>query len=175
ENDNDPLEKEWLKFVTIDNYTLSKYGKAYFRVFIECNKPKLIRDTYEKCIDLVKTNTEKNFNFLDIINSSTSILIEKDPDYLSRFMCDMLILLNPTKDHSDKINSNHQVHSDCKSTSCFQLSLRYHIFRKYTLRVIVIIFVLVYVIPFIVYFIGLIISLIGLSFFLIIVGFICFV
>ncbi len=91
----------------------------YFKAFIKFGKTYLINETYKNCIYLIKTDIKKNLNFIDIINSSIRKLIEKDPDYFNRFISDMLILLNPTKD--GKIDSNCHVHSDCEIIRCCQL------------------------------------------------------
>ena len=97
EHDTDPLEKEWLKVVTTDHFTLSTYGSRCFKVFVKHGKTDLINETYKKCIHLIKADIKKNLNSIDIINSSIRELIKKDSDYFNRFILDTLILLNPTK------------------------------------------------------------------------------
>ncbi len=59
ENDNYPLEKEWLKVVTTDHFTLSVYGLKYFETFIKEEKYKLICNTYNKCIHFIKKDIKK--------------------------------------------------------------------------------------------------------------------
>ncbi|GBC10634.1 hypothetical protein RclHR1_00980011 [Rhizophagus clarus] len=124
ENEKDHLEKEWLKFVTDDYFTLLKYGSEYFKIFIKYkNNQLLVNNTYNKCIDLVKKDSEKNLNFLDIINSSIRELILTYPEYLNKFNHDMFILLNPTK--NELIDSNYHVNSDRQTIRCLRLPLCY--------------------------------------------------
>ena len=67
----------------------------------------------------------------------------------------MRILLCNTENRSGKINSNYQVHSECKIISCFQSSLWYNYFTKHSFRAILLIATIlfgIYYIPLIVYF-----------------------
>ncbi len=144
-NVNDPLEEEWLKVVTTDYFTLLKYGSEYFKAFIETKKEELIRKTYDKCIYLVKSDIKRNLNFIDIINHSIEILIEKYPEYFNKFILDTLILLNPTEDKRGEISSGCHVRSDCKIIHCCQLPLWYYNLKK-------IFFKFVYIIIFTIYY-----------------------
>lgn len=92
ENNDDHLEKEWLKVITTDYFTLLKYGSDYLKIFISLKNNQLVNSIYEKCIELIKKDSEKNLNFLDIINSSMTELILKYPEYLTKFNNDMFIL-----------------------------------------------------------------------------------
>jgi hypothetical protein len=144
-NDDDgTLEKEWLEFIITDYFTLLKYGSKYFQFFIKCGREDLIRKTYNKCINLIRRDTKKNFEFLGIMNSSIKILIKEYPDYLNKFNQDMLILLNPTKDKPGKINPKHHVRSDCKIIYCWQLPLWYYYFKEYFFNSLFVLLVIIF-------------------------------
>jgi hypothetical protein len=125
-NKDGHLEKEWLKVITTDYFTLLKYGSNYLKIFIIGKDFHLVDSTYKKCIEFIKEDSEKNLNFLDIINSSITELISKYPEYLQKFNNDMLILLNPTK--NGLIDSNHHVCSD-RQMSCKRIPLLYSNFN----------------------------------------------
>ncbi|RGB34552.1 hypothetical protein C1646_668454 [Rhizophagus diaphanus] len=133
-SDDGSLEKEWLEFITTDYFTLLKYGSKYFQFFIKFKKEDLIRKTYNKCINLIKRDTIKNFEFLYIINYSIRILINEYPSYLNKFIQDMLIILNPTKDEPGFKDYDQSIYLTCTYNILCRYPSKYSWFYELAFR-----------------------------------------
>ncbi|CAB4374133.1 unnamed protein product [Rhizophagus irregularis] len=104
--DNDSPDEFVISSIIKDERCLARYGLTLLPILIESSNPKLtcyIEDIYNKCIKLVKEDPKGNMKFLNIITSFMNDLYKKHPDYITKFISEMFMILDP---YNEKINSD---------------------------------------------------------------------
>jgi hypothetical protein len=93
-----------------DDRYLAKYGPTLLPILIAKNDSKFthyIERIYNRCIELVKEDPERNMKFLSIITSSMNDLYKRYPDYITKFNSEVFMILDP---FNERIEDNDHSH-----------------------------------------------------------------
>ncbi|PKY17426.1 hypothetical protein RhiirB3_467953 [Rhizophagus irregularis] len=113
---------EWVSFVIDNKESLLKNGVELLKFAIKEHNLELVEDIYKKCISYFKQDLRNNKIFLSIVTSTSQILNEYYPEYISKYSSETTMIIDSPLYNIEYQSNDLHLYSFSQNPQLFNLS-----------------------------------------------------